>query len=351
MRWMEWQANTLAPRILMPAVTTRMKFEELYRLYNLENQTNYALIYNKILVEIADTFGVSKQLAKIRLIQLGYNQYVGIDEYLGNDYYSYVAKNINLEPGDTYRIPYVDFLVATFLNKDLKKAIEEEKILYVDGFLILNNKKYVTKVANSYLINEYALNAIDECCLKFKIVHDTKKSIDKMYSMCFLCRSSKDIIEDIPRDIVNDGKNTSLINEALEFKSFLEDDREDDEIISHLHCSFNEAFKYLYDYYEMPSDNYCAKLCGVDHKTIASYYNGTAKIPHYKTVLAICAGFNLRPRICKELLKTIRVNLSDSPFLQDHLYDMLIHTKNELGLKAWNECIKKSKIGDEHLLP
>ena len=56
LRWMEWQANSLAPRILMPETTTRMKFEELYNWYQLECQNNYVLIYKKILYAIADTF-------------------------------------------------------------------------------------------------------------------------------------------------------------------------------------------------------------------------------------------------------------------------------------------------------
>ena len=68
-----------------------------------------------------------------------------------------------MNPGDTYRVPYVDFLFATYVNANLRKAVIEQKILYIDGFLIINNQKYVTKIGNSYLINEYALNSVDEC--------------------------------------------------------------------------------------------------------------------------------------------------------------------------------------------
>lgn len=351
LRWMEWQANQLAPRILMPEKTTRMKYDELYKWYQLDCLNNQPLIYVKVLNAISDFFGVSKQLAKIRLIQLGYSQFIGINEYLDDDRYSYVVKKVKMNPGDTYRVPYIDFLFATYVNVNLRKAVEEQKILYIDGFLIINNQKYVTKIGNSYLINEYALNSVDECCLKFQIEQRTNKSMDKMYSMCFLCRSNNNLPENTTRKFSTDESNIQVLNNALAFEYFLEDEAEDNELISNMQGTFNEAFKYLYDYFNMPSDRHCAKLCGVDRKMISYYYNGTATAPNYKTVLAICAGFNLRPRVSKQLLQTIRVDITNSKFIQDHVYNMLLHTKYELGLEEWNRCIKLSKIGDEHLLP
>lgn len=349
LRWMEWQANSLAPRILMPEKTTRLKFDELYDVYNLEFPHNRVEIYKNILKKMSDVFGVSKQLAKIRLIQLGYTQFIGLDEYIDDDAMSYVVKKDKMNPGDTYRVTYNDFVYAALSNENLRTAIREEKILFVDGFVVLNNPKYVSRVGNSYFMTDYSLNAIDECCLKFKIVHQYKKNIERKYSMCFLCRSNKTFAKSTVRNLAETHTNDELIDEALE--TFLEDDAVDNEMISNMNYTFNKAFKYLYDYYEIPSDNYIAKLCGLDHKTIASYMNDTAKEPHYKTVLAICSGLCLRPRVAKKLLSTIGKDLSISPLTHDHLYEILIDTKYNLGLEVWNKLIKKTGLDDRYLLP
>ncbi len=114
--------------------------------------------------------------------------------------------------------------------------------------------------------------------------------------------------------------------------------------------TFNDAFIFIYNYFEMPSDNVCAKLCGLDYKTIASYYNKTAKEPHYKNVIAICCGFNLRPRVSKNLLSTIRIDLDISTALEDHLYNILLHTNYNESIDEWNEHIKEANIGYQHML-
>ncbi len=351
LRWMEWQANSLAPRILMPMQATIIKHEELFKWYQLEYQNNFVEIYKVVLESISDFFGVSKQLAKIRLIQLGFSQYIGINDFALNEKVSYVSSKEPLSLGDTYRISFPDFLIATYKNKRLKKAIEEEKIIYTNGFLVINKPKYVEKINGDYVLKDEALNAIDQCCLKFKIEYSSKRSMDKMYSMCYLCRSSNNLNDDLQRNYVDDQSNQNILNLAETFDSFKDDYEEENLLISKMNGTFNDAFKVLYDYLQMPSDSYAARLCGVDHKTISSYYNGTAKEPNYKKVLAICAGFQLRPRVSEKLLSTVRVDLSRSNQLQDHVYNMLIHICFEKGLDKWNELIKKAKLGDEHLLP
>ncbi len=134
------------------------------------------------------------------------------------------------------------------------------------------------------------------------------------------------------------------------FSCFIEEYDEETKLIKMMNGTFHHAFKVLYDYYKIPSINYMSKLCKINHKTIASYYDGTSSEPHYKKVLAICAGLCLPPRISKYLLSTIRVDLSISPNIQDHLYYKLLHEAYHEGLDIWNEYIKASNIGEEHLL-
>lgn len=72
--WMEWQANGIAPRILLPKETVGIVFERLIR----ESTENPFIAANLmppnrwIIEQLADFYRVSKQSAEIRLKELGY---------------------------------------------------------------------------------------------------------------------------------------------------------------------------------------------------------------------------------------------------------------------------------------
>jgi Zn-dependent peptidase ImmA (M78 family) len=78
--WMEWQANALAPRILMPVKQTRQKIEELIEKNKRVLQTdNMADIMGSVVFELSDFFEVSKQAAKIRMLDLGWSVPIKLD--------------------------------------------------------------------------------------------------------------------------------------------------------------------------------------------------------------------------------------------------------------------------------
>jgi Zn-dependent peptidase ImmA (M78 family) len=72
--WMEWQANGIAPRILMPRETVGAAFER-FKLECCENPfiaANLIPPERWIIEQLAAFFQVSKQSAEIRLKELGY---------------------------------------------------------------------------------------------------------------------------------------------------------------------------------------------------------------------------------------------------------------------------------------
>ena len=66
-------ANGIAPRILMPKNKTRIKIRELYRTLTLVNpDMSRSELVQEVVDNLADFFNVSKQAAKIRMIDLGF---------------------------------------------------------------------------------------------------------------------------------------------------------------------------------------------------------------------------------------------------------------------------------------
>jgi hypothetical protein len=72
--WMEWQANGIAPRILMPRETVGITFERLMAESRYNNLVAAGCMNTTmwIVEKLADFYQVSKQSAEIRLKELGY---------------------------------------------------------------------------------------------------------------------------------------------------------------------------------------------------------------------------------------------------------------------------------------
>ena len=67
--WMEWQANGIAPKILMPK-NTFLKYIEEHPIYTKMKSKSQSIFQDLLIDEIADFFQVSKQSASIRLMEL-----------------------------------------------------------------------------------------------------------------------------------------------------------------------------------------------------------------------------------------------------------------------------------------
>jgi Zn-dependent peptidase ImmA (M78 family) len=80
--WMEWQANAVAPRILMPRAQTEIKVKEILRKHGYIEQTEDSLqVLQAVVDELSEYYLVSKQAAKIRLLNFGYREAAEVYNY------------------------------------------------------------------------------------------------------------------------------------------------------------------------------------------------------------------------------------------------------------------------------
>ena len=124
-------------------------------------------------------------------------------------------------------------------------------------------------------------------------------------------------------------------------------------MIAKMNGTFNEAYRFLYDYYALNelSNSELSRRTKLSRATLKSYLEENNVDPSYKNVLAICGGLELRPRVAKHLLSTIGYNLEITNKLCDHLYSILINQFHNAGLDFWNDRIRESGIGDQYLIP
>lgn len=169
--WMEWQARSLAPRILMPKKMALQKFTELTKEVDEEAklvQMSWPEKWHRLVIKFADFFGVSKQSAKIRLIELGKTRAEGVENYIDGEYVKpFYFKSTALKKNQSFLINSEGLSHLLTSNIFVQNALKEEKLLYINKMLVVNNPKYVKY--ETYELTDYALEHADECCLIFDV--------------------------------------------------------------------------------------------------------------------------------------------------------------------------------------
>lgn len=173
--WMEWQANGVAPKILMPISTIKQKIEELVKEYHYapysENSNN---IITQMITDLASFYEVSKQSAKIRMIELGYPEAAEVLNYGEEN----VFLSAEISPVEAFEI-YSS-------NQTFRDLIELELFRNVEGFFVINSDKYrVKNERGEWTLTAYAKSNINECALKFEYniatIYETNRANGVLY--------------------------------------------------------------------------------------------------------------------------------------------------------------------------
>lgn len=177
--WIEWQANTLTPRLQMPIVPFKDKVIELQGVYNYLNGEQSNLIGEMIYIidSLANFYHVSKMVAKIRLLDAGFEEARGIYKYVDGHYVQpYFFKRGVLSQTQTFAISLEGAIRQSATNKELQEKLDTGSYLYVDSHFCLNDSKYLqTNKFGRLELTEYARLHIEECCLIFDLVVQDKK--------------------------------------------------------------------------------------------------------------------------------------------------------------------------------
>ena len=158
---MEWQANALAPRILMPEWSTRMLTDQWIR--HMEKLSpKYRM--DRLVEKLSCHFEVSRSLARIRLIELGYP-----DAELG-----YTAPT-------QFEISYPDATQEFAQNSKFRDALATGAYTYVDQRFCLRNNRYISRTEDGNLhLTAYAIAHPAECCIGFDVQKRARWANDGM---------------------------------------------------------------------------------------------------------------------------------------------------------------------------
>lgn len=315
LKWMEWQANQLAPRILMPAEMTKRVYNDFLVSAHQENPLRrYAENVQKAVCQTADYFQVSMIAAKLRLIELGFEEALGTNTYCdGEQMPPFAFHKKKLDRNQNFVIDETNLIIQMALHPELGRLFTEKTLVYATHMLCFNDPKYVQQNEEGRLaLTEYALEHVDECCFVFnRKFSASDRYSDTFYRRCFLCREM-DAADYIPVEYDPDHKlnqsKTEMKDEIDKIMKRINDETSDRN--KNMSGGFGGALIYYMDLYGVTLEELSGR-CGVSTVTISGYRNGDDISYEKGTVLALCKGMYMTPAHAEHLLSLANILLTN----------------------------------------
>lgn len=342
--WMEWQANAIAPKILIPAKTGRAKLNEILNRLTRASSISRAYIMELAISEFADFFKVSTMAAKIRAVELGFEQAAGVFNFVDGKYYPpFSFSKGSLKKDQTFIIDRNNTIIESIFNPDLAEDFKAGRFIHAGGMVVINDPKYVAINNETAELTEYALAHVDECCLVF----DRKTRVstnydDSFYRICFLCRDadSKSFVEASFNR--NEGKNEDVLKRAREMATIAAEAKRVSDILAEVPSSFCGTLDYHIERRKYTNEK-MEERTGISSRMIQDYRKKKDIKPTLQSVLALCIGLNLHPSFSYDLIAKAGYNIMTASE-ENLIYRYLIDNHHMENIYMWNEKLRDAGI-------
>ena len=340
--WMEWHANALAPRILMPRKMFVQKAEELIAWYRKNNGTDkLSDILAGVIVELSDFFGGSILSARIRMMDIGYSEVVGVLEYNDGQYLpSRSHKAGTITENQRFAVPMKEGLIQYAINPTFKAIIDNGDFVYIDGHYVINAPKYVQ--TNDYGLLEmtaYALANMDECCLSFE--RSTSPNPDynvHQYTECILFQSaaSKTVTS---FDFKNNDNDKKVVANAAALRAELDEAKSADRLMAELPGSFGKSLVMIMKWRKVTVEK-LGELALLEPRMIQRMRTDTNQVWKLGNIVALCIGLKLPPYMSYSLVEKAGLGFKhgEQQIALRHIlttrYNSTIHECNDLLAEA-----------------
>ncbi|MFS5550314.1 XRE family transcriptional regulator [Streptococcus agalactiae] len=340
--WMEWQANGIAPRILMPKVQTRIKIRELFQTLTLVNpDISRSELVQEVVDNLATFFEVSRQAAKIRMIDLGFKEVNGVYNYLDDRYMHNFAFELEaFDKGSSYTITSNDLCFEYCFNESFRQIIDRNKFIYVDNHLCLKDKKFIYMTKDGPIMTDYAYEHMDECCLIFKVKSKNFTSISNETYYDYVLNRGVTKESEIKADFVDILQNPSLMDQ-LPPLDMMKLGKKISELLKELPFEFSGTLR-SHRKRKNCTQPFLAKLVGITERTLRDYETLEDNLPRLELTLSFCFALKLRPELSDDMIKKAGHQLTISPPHQ--VYKMLLSTSYYKPLGEINSILQAAEM-------
>lgn len=340
--WMEWQANGIAPRILMPKVQTRIKIRELFQTLTLVNpDISRSELVQEVVDNLATFFEVYRQAAKIRMIDLGFKEANGVYNYLDDRYMHNFAFELEaFDKGSSYTITSNDLCFEYCFNESFRQIIDRNMFIYVDNHLCLKDKKFIYMTKDGPIMTDYAYEHMDECCLIFKVKSKNFTSISNETYYDYVLNRGVTKESEIKADFVDILQNPSLMDQ-LPPLDMMKLGKKISELLKELPFEFSGTLR-SHRKRKNCTQPFLAKLVGITERTLRDYETLEDNLPRLELTLSFCFALKLRPELSDDMIKKAGHQLTISPPHQ--VYKMLLSTSYYKPLSEINSILQAAKM-------
>jgi len=302
---MEWQANSLAPRLLMPDWVTKFIANEwLLRCEPLSSN----LRMERTMDQLCRFFDVSRQMAKIRMQELGFEGAEGAFAY-------YETRRHN--------IGFANAVREASRNPLFWKAIASGFYTYVENCFVVRDRKYIYRDQNGGLrLTTYAKSHPDECCLSFVFQRSTQSMPNGMLRKrlndeVFIAGSDLS-----PKQFERSIKAIAAISKSLP-NTFA------DTLAAHMKR-------------KGISVEQLEESSLVSDRQIVRYRNEENPYISLQSVICLCVGMKLHPVFAFDLIRKAGFSLNDS--IEHTAYKVILTSMTTSSVRECNDFLRQMGI-------
>lgn len=319
-RWVEYQAIHMTPRVRMPLNQTTVKAEELFIRYR-----NYPepIAFEHVIADLADFYDVSRIAARNRLVELGYDKAKGIGHFANGKPVPGYLVGTNVHYNQIYTIDFAKVIEEYQRNAEFRTVLDKGAYLYVEGHLCLNNDKYIWYQNGQPCLSSYARTHMDECCLMFTVRHERQ---NYEYVSGVLNRRSETW-----------GVKAYLYN--MECKMPIDEAVAGHQIFEGIPETFGETLIYHMDNLAITKEQ-LSELSLISSRTIARMRNTKKRMPAIESIIAASIGMSLYPELSYDLLE--KADRHFDPDIPVHSwYRVMLRTMYRESIYKCNELLEQ----------
>ena len=339
-KFMEWQANALAPKIQMPLEMFKKQVEFTIAKYRREQRLLDPIEWiEPVIDDLAQFFGVSRLAAKIRMIDAGYEAALGAFIYIDGKYvppHRTFRKQV-VNTNQTFSIPFEDLAVLMFQSPELSKLVNSSSYSYVESHVVLNLPLYVEKdlFGNEYL-TEYARKHMEECCLLFEVKAKRDYSEQYYQTICVLNRDKQSPIV-FEMKFVNGFENSTEEKQKEALNNMLS---ENTEMFMSLTGDYKVNLNKLMEWRQLNYKKIAEKV-NVSAETVGRCMNG--KTTDRNTLILICLAMHLPYMFTEKILNDAGCPLVPSK-IEHQYYRFVLENMYSKEITEIREFLNKQNV-------
>lgn len=283
---------------------------------------------------LAERYEVSYQMAKYRMIELGYCEAGGIRNYV-NDMVIPDHGCTWLWPANTtFTISAKDAAQLAASDSEFERVICSGRCRYVEGHFCLNTDKYILRdYYGKPHLTVYARCHMEECCLGFTVGGRYRRT---EYAVSKVARNKTEPVTDKyraayrlvaePGSSEYEKENQAMVDDGLLWLEFYKNIPDD----------FAEMIKAIMKRKGITQENLSFEL-GVDRKALLNYLNQDR--PSVAHVVGICVALKVPYFISMEILGAAGIKLRSTE--QDFLYRQFLLNAENLTVSRCEDILKQ----------